>query len=423
MTAPDPDRRSTSSLGRRFWQLWAASAAANLADGLSLVAFPLLAIALTDDARLIALVTVFRFLPFLLIGLPAGVLLDRSDRRSIAIVAQGVRATTVAVVAVNVWRSGGSMPLLVAAAFLVGAGEVLTDGGLPALVRQLVRRDQLEVANGRFAATQTVTNIFVGPPLGAALFELEPAAPFIATVALFVVAGMILARMPGNYRPERSSSTAAEPSTGWRGLVHDISVGLRYVLSHPVLRPLAFAVMAFSFVGQATSAVYVILAVERFGLDGVGFGVLISVRGVTSVVMSFGVAMLVRRTSHSTSMIFAVVTMTIAQLILGFTTVVALAFVAALINGLTDPAWNVVSSTVRQRLVPDEVFGRMMTAYLFIAWSMNPVGALVGGLIAHRWGAQWVSVLAAVVVGSLLVTGRGLFRAVDDAMADAAMPT
>ncbi|MCP3989119.1 MAG: MFS transporter, partial [Actinomycetia bacterium] len=75
------------------------------------------------------------------------------------------------------------------------------------------------------------------------------------------------------------------------------------------------------------------------------------------------------------------------------------------------------TNTVRQRLVPDEVFGRMMTAYLFIAWSMNPVGAFAGGVIAERWGAQWVSVMAAAVVGSLLVLGRGLFRAIDEAMA------
>jgi hypothetical protein len=77
-----------------------------------------------------------------------------------------------------------------------------------------------------------------------------------------------------------------------------------------------------------------------------------------------------------------------------------------------------VTNTVRQRLVPDEVFGRMMTAYLFISWSMNPVGAFVGGVIAERWGAQWVSVMAAVVVGSLLVFGRRLFHLIDEVMAD-----
>ena len=411
-------------LGSRFWRLWAAFTATNLADGLSLVAFPLLAIELTDDARLVALVTVFRFIPFLVVGLPAGVLLDRFDRRRIAVAAQLGRAAMVSLVAVVLLVDGGSIPLIVAAAFVIGVGEVLTDGGLPALVRELVRRDQLEVANSRFSATQTVSNVFVGPPIGALLFELEPAAPFAASLVLFLLATLMLARIPGEFRAAASrdsgsvgDDTLSAPAWFPR-MVNEISVGLQYVWRHPVLRPMAFTVMAFSFVGQATNAVFVILTTERFGLGSVGFGTLIGIRGATSVAMSFAVARLISRTGYSTSMRFAVVTFTAASLMFGLGTTIALAVVASVVNGLSDPAWNVVTGTVRQRLVPDEVFGRMMTAYLFIAWSMNPVGAFAGGVIAERWGAQWVSVMAAVVVGSLLIGGRGLFRAIDQAMDD-----
>ncbi|MCP4957777.1 MAG: MFS transporter [Actinomycetia bacterium] len=415
-----------SSLGRRFWRLWTAFTAANLADGLTLVAFPLLAIGLTDDARQIALVTVFRFIPFVLVGLPAGVLLDRYDRRLIAMLAQVGRAATAGLLAAIVLADRASIPLVVAAAFVIGVGEVLTDGGLPALVRDLVRPDQLEVANSRFSATQTVSNVFIGPPLGALLFEIETSAPFAASLLLFVVATGVLARIPGSFRasPEAGIGSVVGPRQdaegergGLRRLIDEVSVGLRYVWGHQILRPLAFTVLAFSFAGQATNAVFVILVTERFGLGGLGFGALIAVRGTTSLAMSFGVARFIRRAGHGMSMRFAVVAFTAASLLFGLATAAILAVVASLINGLSDPAWNVVSSTVRQRLVPDEVFGRMMTAYLFIAWSMNPVGALVGGIIAERWGAEWVWVMAAAVVGSLLVLGKGLFRAIDEAMA------
>ncbi len=103
-------------------------------------------------------------------------------------------------------------------------------------------------------------------------------------------------------------------------------------------------------------------------------------------------------------------------MLFGLTTVAAIAFVAAIIKGLSDPTWNVVSSTVRQRLVPDEVFGRMMTAYLFIGWGMKPLGALLGGVVAEAWGAQWVSLVSAFTVGSLFVTARPMFKRVDAAM-------
>ena len=400
-----------SALGRPFWTLWAAFTASNLADGLSLVTLPLLAITLTDDVRLIAAVAVFQYLPFLVIGLPAGVIIDRYDRRWIAVVAQVLRAAVVGGLGVVLLAGQASIDLLLVAAFLIGASEVMTDGGLPAIVRELVEPRQLEVANARLSATQTVSNAFVGPPLGALLFGVAAASPFLLSAGISIVSVLTLARLPGRYRA--AQSTQATPMR--RRLV----VGLGYVWAHPVLRPLVIAVGTFSFVGAAGNAVFVVLVTERFGIDGVGFGVLISVDAIASVVMSFFVARLIRRTSHSWSMRVSIVCFVVGALMLGLSTVAAVAFVAASINGISDPTWNIVSATVRQRLVPDEVFGRMMTAYLFIAWGLRPVGAMAGGVVAEAWGAQWVPIGSAIVVGSLLVSARPMFRRVDLAMAHA----
>lgn len=398
----------TSRLGRPFWTLWSAFTASNLGDGLGLVAMPLLAIRLTDDARLIAAVTVFQYLPYLLIGLPAGVIIDRFDRRWIAVIAQTVRAVVVGGLGVILLVGEATIGLLFGVALLVGASEVLTDGGLPALVRTLVRSSQLEVANSRLTATQTVTNAFIGPPVGALLFEIEPWLPFLASAAVSSVSVATLIALPGRHRPAQDERRLP--------VVRRTLVGLGYVWRHDVLRPLVIAVAAFSFVGAAGNAVAVILITERFGLGGVGFGVFISVDAVASVVMSFFVAGLIRRTSHSVSMRLAVVTFAISGLMLGLFTTAAVAFAAAVILGISDPSWNIVSATVRQRLVPDEVFGRMMTAYLFLSWGMRPLGAFLGGVVAERVGVQWVPIGSAIVVGSLLVTARPMFRRVDVAM-------
>jgi MFS family permease len=401
---------SESHLGRPFWTLWSAFTATNLGDGLTLVVLPLLAIAETGDARLVALVAAVRVVPFVVLGLPAGLILDHFDRRVIAVIAQIARAVSIGALALIVARDDTTISALIAVALVMGAGEVLTDGGLPAIVRDLVATERLEVANSRLNATQTVSNLFVGPPLGALLFELDPALPLVATVALFLAGAGLLLLLPGGYRPEPDVDAAAEP------LRRRLTEGLRYVWSHPVLRPLALTVAVFAFVSEASGAVYVILVTERFGLGSVGFGVLISIEAVTSVAASFGIAALVARTSHSLSMRFSIVTFTISSLLLGFSTAVAIAFLAALINGASDPTWNVVSATVRQRLVPDAVFGRMMTAYLFIAWGMQPIGAVLGGVMAEAWGAEWVFVMSGLGVGSLFVLGRPMFRAVDAAM-------
>ncbi len=405
---------SSTTLGRPFWTLWTAFTASNLGDGLGLVAMPLLAIRLTDDARLVAAVAVCQYLPFLIIGLPAGVVLDRFDRRWIAVTAQVGRALVLSGLVIVVARGGATIAALMLASFLIGASEVMTDGGLPALVRDLVDPPRLEVANARLSATQTVSNSFVGPPLGALLFQVDPALPLTASAAAALVSVGMLVRLPGDHQPEQTDETATFRTR--------TTVGLRYVWAHPVLRPLALTVATFSFVGAAGNAVFVVLVTERFGLGGVGFGMLISVDAIASVLMSFLVAGLIRRTSHSWSMRLSIVCFSAGALLFGLSTLAAIAFVAAVINGISDPTWNIVSATVRQRLVPDEVFGRMMTAYLFIGWGMKPVGALIGGMVAEQWGAQWVSVGSAVVVGSLFILARPMFHRVDASMRAAAGP-
>lgn len=400
---------SESALGRRFWTLWGAFSSSNLGDGLTLVGFPLLAIELTDDARLIALVAAFRFLPFLTIGLPAGVLIDRFDRRRIAMSAQILRSASLVAIAVSVVTDTASILGVAAGAFVVGVGEVLTDGGLPAVVRDVVRTDQLETANSRLRAGETVANNVIGPPLGALVFGFGAAGPFIGAAALYVLTVVLLAALPGEFVAREG------PPKG--SFTNQMRSGLTYVWNHPVLRPLALTVGVFSFFGAATNAVLVILVTERLGFSEFQYGLLLTVDAVASVAMSFFVMKLVRRTSHGSSMKVSVITYAIQGILLGTATVLPLVVVALVFGGISDPTWNVISATVRQRLVDDHIFGRMMTAYLFIAWSFQPVGSMFGGFVTEAFGSQWVFIMAGVGVGSLLVLAAPMYRHIDSAMA------
>lgn len=400
---------TSGGLGTRFWTLFSAFTAANLGDGLSLVGFPLLAVSLTDDARLVALVAAARMVPFLVVGLPAGVIIDRFDRRHLAMLAQLGRGS--ALLAVGLLTSAGraSIGLLVIGGFVVGVGEVLTDGGLPAVVRDVVRTGQLEDANGRLRASETVANQFVGPPIGAILFQFSHAAPFFGAALLYAATVGLLSKLPGNFKPAQDPNRAS--------FVTQMGQGVSYVWNHPVLRPLAFAVAVFSFVSSAHHAMFVVLVTERLGLSEVQYGLLLAASSISAVAMSFFVSRIVKRTSHSISMQVSVVTFAIHALMFGFFTFIPLIVLASLLGGVADPTWNVITATVRQRLVDDEIFGRMMTAYLVLAWSIQPVGILAGGVIAERFGPEWVYYISGTVVGSLLLFARPLFRRIDVAMA------
>lgn len=268
------------------------------------------------------------------------------------------------------------MAALAACAFVLGAGEVLIDGGLPALTRDTVRSDQLEVANARLVATETVNNQFVGPPVGAILFEIAPSLPLFVIGALFLTGSGLLTQLTGAFQARRSESARPER---FRDAV---TVGLRYVWTHRVLRPLALSVALFAFVSEAGNAgrshrphqsllehavldrdLHAGLAPSRF-VDGRGRRV--------------------RRRRRR----------------------------RPLRTVVERGEWH-GSPTAR----PDEVFGRTITAYLFIAWSMQPLGAVTGGVVAQRWGAEWVFLLSAFAVGSLFFLARPMFRALDTAMA------
>ena len=397
-------------LGARFWTLWAATSSANLGDGLSLTAFPLLSIALTDDARLIALVNVGRFLPFVLLGLPLGLLVDRFDRRLLAIGAQLLRGSVIGVLTFIVATDRASIGLLVITAFVVGLGEVLTDSGVPAMIRGVVDVEQLEVANARLAAAQSATNLLVGPALGAALFVIDPAVPFAAVSVMFFIAAGFLVLLAGPFEPPPADDAHDHP-------FRQVTRGLRYVWGHEVLRPLALTVAVFAFVGEAGNAVFVLLATERLGLGEIGFGLLFSVDALASFVAAFFVTRLVAKVGHAGSMRLAMAMFATSALMLGLTQSIAVAVAAAVVSGISDPTWNVVSTTIRQRLVPDEVFGRMMTAYLFIAWGMQPAGAFLGGVVAEAFGPQWVYLLSAPIMMAMIVFARPLFAAVRRSMA------
>jgi hypothetical protein len=172
----DQPQRQTScraGLGREFNKLWAASAASNLGDGVTLVAAPLLAAALTRDPLLVAGLTFTQRLPWIIFPLLSGVLADRLNQQHAMVAVAIWRSTLIAALGLAVLFDQASIPLLYVIFFLLSTGETLFDISSATLVPTLVHSEQLPSANARLAGTMTVTNQFVGPPLGGASFGLH----------------------------------------------------------------------------------------------------------------------------------------------------------------------------------------------------------------------------------------------------------
>jgi MFS family permease len=384
-------------LGPGFARLWAASTISNLGDGVAGVAGPLLVASLTDSPALVAGAAFAQQLPWLLFSLPGGALVDRVDRRRLLVAVNLARGGLLGGLALAVEGDAATIPVLYAAFFLLGTGETLADSTSVAVLPGIVPADKLARANARLVGAFLVGNQLVAPPFGAWLFVVAPALPFALDAAGFLAAAMLVAPLvlgqdpaaPGGDRTGRSLRAGTAEGLGW--LWH-----------HRTLRLLAVCVGVMNLAGAGSFAVWVLWARERLGLAGVGFGVLVAaytLGGLLGAAVAgrlddrFGAAVLLRAGLWVEAGAQAALALTRSPLIAGATLVVF---------GAHATLWGVVSVSLRQRIVPDRLRGRVNSVYFLFDLGGAAVGTLLGagiatalGITAPFWlGAGGVALLA-----------------------------
>lgn len=422
MAAPTPTTRPR--LGRRFGALLAATGAANLGDGVVAVGVPLVALGLTRSPEQIALLSAATWLPWLLLGVTAGVLVDRVDRRHVQLAGLTARA---ALLAVGAWLAATdalTLPLLVALVLAYGATEVVVDLGSAALVPDLVPRELLPTANGRVVAVQQVANAFLGAPLAGALLTLGTGWVLGVPAALAVAAVAALAHgVRGRYRhaPAAADATGSTAARAWA----DVREGLRFVTRQPLLRCVVLAGAVLNMASAAYFSVFVLWVVgpgSRVGMTERTYPLLMLGIAAGAVLGSVVAGPLVRRVGEIRLMVscwalgFALLAVPVL-----LPHVAPLVAAVVLIGGFTTVG-NVVSETVRQRLVPARLLGRVSGASRTLGFGLMPLGALVAGTLAERHGLA--PVLAGAVALSLLTvaTAAAALRGRDLTAATAPAP-
>jgi MFS family permease len=402
--------RRRAPLGPAYARLWSASAASNLADGVFQVALPLLAVTLTRSPTLVAGVVLAQRLPWLLVALPAGALADRIDRRQTMIRVDGVRVAVMGGLAVAVAAGVASLPLLYVAALVLGVGETLFDTAAQSIMPSLVDRDRLSEANGRLYAVELVTNGFVGPPLGGLLVAAAMAGAFGFSAAAYLLAALVLAGIAGSYRPSRTG-----PPTRIRA---EIAEGLRFVWRNPVLRTLGIMLGMTNMAATAHQTIFVLYAVDPgpMGLSEAGYGLLFASAAVGGVIGSQMAAPVERALGIRPSLVLALLLFGGTLIVPALTAAVAPNVAAFVLAGIGGIVWNVITVSLRQRITPDRLLGRMNAAYRLLGWGMMPLGAGLGGLLAEAFGLRTTFAVAALfhvplLAGFLVLTPARLAAA------------
>lgn len=383
-------------MGSDFRWLLASTWTSNVGDGVALAAAPLLIASMTSSPILVAAGAILQFLPWLVFGLHAGAIADRFDRRRLVMMANAARAIVLLALCVFLFTGTANIWIVLATAFLYGTAEVFVDTAGSTLLPMIVRPADLGIGNARLQAGYLVANQFAGPPIGAFLFAAGTAWPFlleVVCVALAVVLISRMARTPVPPRPEHAP-------------VHtDIAEGLRWLWRNPPVRMLVLIILVFNVTWAAPWGVLVLYATEHLHMGAIGYGALTTASAAGGLLATASFGWLERHVSFATLMRVVLSLEVLMHLSFALTTVGWVALVIMFGFGAYAFVWGTISTTVRQRLVPHELQGRVSSVNMVGVFGGMVIGQALGGVIAEIWGltAPWWFAFVGAAITLVLV--------------------
>jgi len=387
-----------------FAKLWTAQSVSLLGTQVTTLALPLTAIMfLNASAFEVGLLSGLQYLPFLLVSLPAGSIVDRVRRLPVLIWTNVGRALLLVSVPIAYELGALKLGMLYPVAFLVGVLSVFFDVAAQSYLPSIVAEDRLVTANARLELSYSGSQL-AGPGLGGVLAQaLRAPMAILADVSSYAISTvlLLLVRTP-EPRPEGGGGMADLRRHG-----RDISAGLKFVLHHRLIRPLAFATGSanFFYLFGMTGSVLTLYAVRELHMSPALIGLALLLGNIGAVAGSlastwflnhlrFGALMVLLPLSAAAGIAF----------IASATPSTDVAFIAlgVIIGEFGTTVYDIGQLSLRQAATPGDLLGRMNATVRFINWGPIPLGAFAGGALAQLVGLRPVLWVAAA--GCLLPT-------------------
>ncbi|MFI2490169.1 MFS transporter [Promicromonospora kroppenstedtii] len=399
---PEPSMRP-EPLGGAFTKVVAANLSSSLGDGIARVAAPLLAVQLTDDPLLVSLVAVAALLPWLLFAIPAGVLVDRIDRRLALGLAGGVRALVAGGLLALHLTEALTIWWLLLVVLLYGVLETVYDGAIRAVVPSLVGRGDLPRANSRIEATEIVVQQFLSQPLTSWLLAISAAWALGLNTAAYAVAGGLALTLPavasGVVARRRASRPADRPAlqapaatdeepgrgappavAGWRA---ELVAGFRFIWANPMLRPLWIVSVLIGICHAAITSTLVLFVLDRLDVPEAWYGTFMLAGALGALTAAATTSRLKARFGTGPVMAVANAVGLGAWFLAGAFPLVWVGAIAIFVSFGCTTTWNVLVMSLRQAAVPNHLLGRVHGTWRTALWGAMPIGSLAGGLLAR----------------------------------------
>ncbi len=377
---------------RDFLRLWSAQTVSQFGTQITLLALPLAALLVLDaSATEVAVLTALEWMPWLLISLPAGALIDRMRRRPVLILADVGRAAVLLSVPAAYFADVLTIWQLYAVGFLTGVLTVFFDVAYQSYLPSLVERRQLGDGNSKLEISRSGAGL-AGPGLAGVLVELVTAPVAILGDAIsFLVSAALLGRI-------RREERFVKPANGTR-LRAEIVEGVRYVLGHPYLRPSMAFVAGSNFFGQILWTMFLVYAVRRLEWSPATIGLVLTLGNLgflAGAVLAprIGTRLGVGPTLVGSAVLGGWPLLLVPLAPAGYSIPAVVAAVA--IASFGGVLYNVVAISLFQAITPDRLLGRMNASRRFVVWGVIPLGSLASGGLA-----AWIGLRPTLFVGAI----------------------
>ena len=372
----------SEKLGPAFNRLFSASVISNLSDGLLAVAAPLLAISLTKDPILISMLSAFVMLPWLLFAIPIGLIVDRSNKRLLITFTNSIRFIAAGLVALAISTDTITIYWLLLATFLIGTCEVATDTAAQSLIPVILEKKNFEKANSRMNIAETVIQNFIGAPLSGFLYATSIVLPFILNSLGFLVAAIFVLMIPAHLISNGSSAETEDAEK--KSFISEIKFGLNYLWNDRPLRRLVATTTSLGFFYSVSTSTLILFITETLEVQAKYFGVLMAGAGSGGVLGGILTPVLSKKFGRGSVLAVAIFISSITVLFQGISPNVWVFGVIGFISAFAITNWNILLMSCYQVLIPAELYGRIHGARRTFVWGVMPIGALLGGVIAHN---------------------------------------
>lgn len=376
--------------------LWSGQAVSVLGTQVTQIAFPLLVLGLTGSAAAAGLVAAARTLPYLLLTLPAGAMVDRWDRRATMVVCSAGSALALASVATAYAAGVLTIPQIVAVSLVEGSFAVVYGLAETAALRQVVPTAQLPTAVAQQQLQYSIGGI-VGPPLGGALYGVSIVLPFAADAASYAAASASLAAV--------RTPLPGAPAATW-SIREEVAEGMRWLWNRPLIRYMAVLTGMLNFSGQGVTLIAIVLARGQ-GASPAAVGAIFAAGGAAGVLGAIAAPLVQRRLSFGRAIVGQIWCSAAAILLLSVATTPLLVLSALALLNLVGPLYDTVQQSYRMALVPERLHGRVTSVFRMVAQGMGPFGLTLTGVLLDRVGAPATALACGSLMALLgLVTAR-----------------